>query len=125
MFVVADVAESLDGRRTALVYSFEVRYVRRFRAADVELRALQVRRLDALPWDRGLLGFSSPHLRDAVVLLDHVERLLVSYVLPALPTGAALSLIDPASADPGALWQRRLAAGAGAAISASWCGSSS
>jgi hypothetical protein len=116
LLLVTDVLERDDQAQHVLFYSFAVHHVRRFQLDDQEVRAVQVRRLDPLNLSHRLLGFTSPHLRDAVVLLDQVDGLLVGYVVPALADGAPVYMTDPDSADPDAGWQAELAARAGAVI---------
>src|SRR5262249_13818435 len=70
-----------------------------------EVRALQLRRIDHLNIGHALLGFTRPQLREALVLLDEVDELLVSYVLPALADGASVSLLDAETAATKPEWQ--------------------
>lgn len=110
------------GRRIVIVYAFALAHVSLYRAGDRPVRALQLRRLDRLNWRHTLLGFTSPHHRDAIVLLDQVDQLLVSYVLPALAPNAEVELFDDASADPEAAWQRDVRARAGELIRTEYAG---
>jgi hypothetical protein len=58
------------------------------------VRALEVRRKDRLNWKHTLLGFTRPHLRDALVLLDQIDEQLVRSVLPGLGDDRAVNLFD-------------------------------
>jgi hypothetical protein len=92
-FVDGDVIES-DGRRLVLAYAFAVERVSLFAAGSEAVRALHVRRIDRLNWSHTLLGFSRPHLRSAVVLLDQLEEQALDLTGPALAAGAPLRLFD-------------------------------
>jgi hypothetical protein len=65
-----------------------------YQAAGSTIRALSLRRLDNLNWTHTLLGFTGPHLRDALVLLDQVEEQLVHEVLPAFAPDETMPLAD-------------------------------
>jgi len=119
-FIDGDVIMGDNNRRIVLIYSFTVAHVRLYRSDGRTIRALQLRRLDHLNWSHRLLGFTSPHLREALVLLDQVDELLVSYVLPALAPDATVELLDRDSVDPEASWQREVSARAGEVIRAEY-----
>jgi hypothetical protein len=115
-FVDGDVIERTDGdRRLVIIYTFSVEGVTLFQvsrgttpaalaAGDDRVRSLHLRRLDHLNWTHTLLGFTRPHLREAVVLLDQVDENLVTYVLPGLGPDASVELFDDddAAMPPGA-----------------------
>ncbi len=95
-FVDGDVITDLrTGHRLVIIYAFTVESVSLFRSGSATVRALDLRRLDRLNWSQALLGFTRPHLREALVLLDQVDEQLVSYVLPGLGNGARIALFDP------------------------------
>jgi hypothetical protein len=98
-FVDGDVITDLrTGHRLVIIYAFTVESVSLFSSNGATIRALDLRRLDHLNWSQSLLGFTRPHLREALVLLDQVDEQLVSYVLPGLGKGARIELFDPADA---------------------------
>ena len=115
-YVDGDVISGPNSRRLVLLYMFRVVHVRLFESDTRRVRALQLRRLDKLNWTHRLLGFTSPHLREALVLLDQVDELLVNYVLPALSPGADVELFDEASMERPATWQTRVRDRAGQVI---------
>ncbi len=95
-FVDGDVITDLrTGHRLVIIYAFTVESVSLFTSAGTTIRALDLRRLDHLNWSQSLLGFTRPHLREALVLLDQVDEQLVTYVLPGLGKGARIELFDP------------------------------
>jgi hypothetical protein len=95
-FVDGDVITDLrTGHRLVIIYAFTVESVSLFRSGSATVRALDLRRLDHLNWSQSLLGFTRPHLREALVLLDQVDEQLVGYVLPGLGNGARIELFDP------------------------------
>ena len=95
-FVDGDVITDLrTGHRLVIIYAFTVESVSLFIGAGATIRALDLRRLDHLNWTQSLLGFTRPHLREALVLLDQVDEQLVTYVLPGLGKGARIELFDP------------------------------
>lgn len=94
-FVDGDViTDTRNGQRLVILYSFTVESVSLFTSAGVPVRALDLRRLDHLNWSHTLLGFTRPHLREALVLLDQVDEQLVTYILPGLGAGAGIELFD-------------------------------
>ncbi len=115
-YLDGDVISGPNSRRIVLLYMFRVVHVRLFESGTRRIRALQLRRLDKLNWTHRLLGFTSPHLREALVLLDQVDELLVNYVLPALSPGANVELFDEASVQQPTAWQERVRARAGQVI---------
>jgi hypothetical protein len=95
-FVDGDVITDLrTGHRLVIIYAFTVESVSLFTSGGATIRALDLRRLDHLNWSQSLLGFTRPHLREALVLLDQVDEQLVTYVLPGLGKGAKIELFDP------------------------------
>jgi hypothetical protein len=94
-FVDGDViTDTRNGQRLVILYSFTVESVSLFTSSGVPVRALDLRRLDHLNWTHTLLGFTRPHLREALVLLDQVDEQLVTYVLPGLGAGEGIELFD-------------------------------
>jgi hypothetical protein len=95
-FVDGDVITDLrTGHRLVIIYAFTVESVSLFTSNGATIRALDLRRLDHLNWSQSLLGFTRPHLREALVLLDQVDEQLVTYVLPGLGKGSRIELFDP------------------------------
>lgn len=102
-FVDGDViTDSRNGQRLVILYSFTVESVSLFASGSTTVRALDLRRLDRLNWAHALLGFTRPHLREALVLLDQVDEQLVTYILPGLGEGAGIELFDDDEGDDGA-----------------------
>ncbi|APR87410.1 hypothetical protein A7982_12759 [Minicystis rosea] len=94
-FVDGDVIhDGGSGRRLAIAYAFAVERVNLFSAAGDEVRALQIRRIDRLNWSHTLLGFTRPHLRAALVLLDQLEEQVLTLIAPGLAPGASVRLFD-------------------------------
>lgn len=113
-FVDGDVLiDNARGRRVVVLTTYRVERVILYKAGGRTVRALQLRRLDHLTFARDLLGFSRPHLREAAVLLDEVEELLVTYVLPALAPDAGMRVTDEDAEAAGSAWQERLSRRAG------------
>ena len=95
-FVDGDVITDLrTGHRLVIIYAFTVESVSVFTSNGASIRALDLRRLDHLNWSQSLLGFTRPHLREALVLLDQVDEQLCTYVLPGLGEAARIALFDP------------------------------
>ncbi len=95
-FVDGDVITDLrTGHRLVIIYAFTVESVSVFTSNGATVRALDLRRLDHLNWSQSLLGFTRPHLREALVLLDQVDEQLCTYVLPGLGEAARIALFDP------------------------------
>ena len=94
-FVDGDViTDRRTGQRLVILYSFTVESVSLFSSGSATVRALDLRRLDRLNWSHALLGFTRPHLREALVLLDQVDAQLVTYILPGLGPGEGIELFD-------------------------------
>jgi hypothetical protein len=92
-FVDGDVIREGD-RRLVMAYSFAVERVNLFTAGAETVRALHLRRVDRLNWSHTLLGFSRPHLRAALVLLDQLEDQVLTLIAPGLAPGASVRLFD-------------------------------
>lgn len=94
-FVDADVIhDGESGRRLPIVYAFAVERVDNFPAEGGPVRAVRVRRVDRLNWKHTLLGFTRPHLRAAVVLLDQLDEQTLTLIAPGLAPGASVRLFD-------------------------------
>ena len=87
------ITESDSGRRHVIVYAFEVLHVAVFQSNERVL-SLELRRIDRLNWSQALLGFTRPQLRAALVLLDTVDRQLVSTILVGLAPDGRVPLFD-------------------------------
>ncbi|HVR21632.1 MAG TPA: hypothetical protein VMS65_18080 [Polyangiaceae bacterium] len=91
-FVDADVLSGTAGYRPILMSSYVEREV------TLVLGGRSVRALHLWRLDRGVrfgaLGYTRPRTPAALVLLDQVETDLVRWVLPALPEGESMELVD-------------------------------
>jgi hypothetical protein len=106
-FVDADVLVR-GAHALPLVVTF---YVEREEQRTVDGQAERVVflwRLDRLNFRDDYLGYTRPRLGAAVVLYDELESDLVRYVLPAVPAGERVELIDDESRDDGAAWQEEV-----------------
>ena len=103
-FIDGDVISSSSGR-FAVLYSFAVENIELFSIEGNTIRALTLRRIDKLNLSQALLGFTRPQLRDALLLRDQVDELLVSYVLPGLAPGSLISLVDEETEAGAPAWQ--------------------
>jgi hypothetical protein len=83
------------GKRSILLYEFNIVATDLYFSEDVRVRAVRVRRLDHLNWKHTLLGFVNVHRSQAVVLLDQIDEELVNLVLPALSEGTPLPVFGP------------------------------
>ncbi|HEX6274180.1 MAG TPA: hypothetical protein VFZ53_14125 [Polyangiaceae bacterium] len=91
-YVDADVLSG-TGFRPVLMSSYVEREVT-LELGGRRVRALHLWRLDRLGVRFGALGYTRPRTPAALVLLDQVETDLVRWVLPALPEGEAMELVD-------------------------------
>lgn len=96
-FVDADVLSGTGGFRPVLMSSYIEREVDLV-VGERRIRALHLWRLDRLNLRFGALGYTRPRTPAALVLLDQVETDLVRWVLPALPEGEAMELVDDETA---------------------------
>ena len=92
-FVDADVIAGAIGWRPILMSSYVEREVDLVLGGR-HVRALHLWRLDRVAVRLGALGYTRPRTPAALVLLDQVETDLVRWVLPALPEGEAMELVD-------------------------------
>lgn len=99
-------------RPQPILLSFYIERDAEVRVGDLPVRALHVRRLDPLNLSQAALGYTRPTTPAALVLLDQIEAELVLYVLPALPAGEPMMLVDEESLDADEAWQRELHEGA-------------
>jgi hypothetical protein len=97
-YLDAEVVGMGSGARVYLA-SFVVRRVQWFAVNGRRVRALRLVRSDTLNFARGVLGFTRPTIRDALVLEERVDGWLIRSVLPALAKEGRFVL---AGADPGA-----------------------
>ncbi len=91
-----DVIGGRSGHQV-MVWTYAVEHVARYAAGATEIRAIRVRRLDSLNGVPDLAGLTRPHLREAIVLLDELERLTTNGLLPALADGAPLPMVEQAA----------------------------
>ena len=95
-FVDTDVLPGPAGAQAALL-GFYVERETQIRSGDETHRVVHLWRLDRLNLVQGYTGYTRPSMPAATVLLDQVETDLVRYVLPALPDGEPMTLIDEAT----------------------------
>ncbi|HEY3496962.1 MAG TPA: hypothetical protein VGK73_19820 [Polyangiaceae bacterium] len=91
-FVDADVLDSGYAIRPVLMSSYVEREVE-LEGGGHRVRALHLWRLDRVGMF-GVLGYTRPRTPVALVLLDQVETDLVRWVLPALPAGERMEVVD-------------------------------
>ncbi len=90
-FIDPDMSIRSSGKRSVLLFSFEVERIVLYRSLGHDVRTLRVRRLDALNHTYNLLGFTSPQRRDAIVLDNKVDE----HLLRLLPALAKEPLMNP------------------------------
>jgi hypothetical protein len=112
-YVDTEVMRMGDGRGRVLLATFAVERVTPYRSGGRRVNALRIRRLDTLNFDRAILGFTRPNIRDGLVLRTRVEDHLVSFVVPALAEGAQMPLADVRAQQRAAPWVARVGAAAG------------
>ena len=112
-YVDAEIMRTDGGRGRVLFATFAVERATPYRSGQLRVNALRIRRLDTLNFDRAILGFTRPNIRDGLVLRTRVERHLVSFVVPALAAGAAMSVADVRAQQRDAPWAARVGAAAG------------
>jgi len=95
-YLDAEVVPGVGGQRVYLA-SFAVEEVRWYVAGSSPVRVLHLARQDNLNFVRGVLGFTRPNLRDALVLVERVDDWLIDDVMPALETDGRLTLANRAS----------------------------
>ncbi|HEX2733014.1 MAG TPA: hypothetical protein VHM70_15500 [Polyangiaceae bacterium] len=85
-------------RRGSLVvpylFSFYVERERSSNAVGHSVRSVHLWRLDNLAVQQAYLGYTRPHSPAALVLLDQIEADLIGDVLPALPDGETMDLVE-------------------------------
>jgi hypothetical protein len=96
-YVDADVFGAGNGVRPLLMSSYVEREVE-LEAGGHRLRAFHLWALDPKSLRLGVLGYTRPRTPAALVQLDQVEEDLVRWVLPALPTGETMELVDEQTA---------------------------
>jgi hypothetical protein len=111
-YVDVDVLSGPAGQRPILMSSYVEREV------ELVLGGRRIRALHLWRLDRGVrfgaLGYTRPRTPAALVLLDQVETDLVRWVLPALPEGESMELVDEDTAlrpEPWVIDVERRAAG--------------
>ena len=87
-----------------MLTSYYVGAERGVRASGSSIRVLYVQRLDSINRIVPLLGYTRPTLGAALVVLDLLERDLVTVIMPALREGAGASLVDSTTRDDGPRW---------------------
>jgi hypothetical protein len=96
-YVDADTFAAGNGIRPLLMSSYVEREVE-LEAGAHRLRAVHLWALDPRGLRIGVLGYTRPRTPAALVQLDQVEQDLVRWVLPALPTGEIVELVDERTA---------------------------
>jgi hypothetical protein len=96
-YVDAEVIGAGNGLRPLLMSSYVERQVE-LEAGGHRLRAFHLWALDSRALRIGVLGYTRPRTPAALVQLDQVEEDLVRWVLPALPTGESMELVDERTA---------------------------
>lgn len=104
-----DVDALFRGRDiTPQLFTFYIEREREIEIDGQRTRSVHVWRLDELGNRQGYIGYTRPHTPAALVLLDQVEADLIGDVLPALPAGERMELVEATiRADAGA-WVHRL-----------------
>jgi hypothetical protein len=118
-FLDGDV-HGAGARSQPLLLSFYVERDAEVAVGDQLVRALHVWRLDRLSLTQGALGYTRPTTPAALVLLDQIESELVLYVLPSLPEGEPMVLVDDESLDADEVWQRELHEGVARVVRATF-----
>lgn len=118
-FFVDELSFVESGRVTPFLMSFYVERELRVTAAEQAVRVVHLWRLDSLNLSPGYVGYTQAHSPAALVLLDQVESDLVRYLLPALPEGETLELVDPETRGRDPRWAAELEV-AGAALVRRW-----
>jgi hypothetical protein len=103
-----------------ILYSFYIEREDTLTGADKQVRALFVRRLDALNFKAAAVGYTTPSSTAALILLDDVESQLIEFLLPAVAAGEDTLLLDLDSIDPNSAWQKDLRARSAAIIKAAY-----
>ncbi|MBN2195325.1 MAG: hypothetical protein JW751_21080 [Polyangiaceae bacterium] len=93
-FFVDELSFVQGGRLVPFTMSFYVEREVRVTAGKDVVRVVHLWRLDSVNLALGFLGYTQAHCPAALVLLDQVESDLVRFVLPTLPDGERLELID-------------------------------
>jgi hypothetical protein len=98
-----------SGRVAPLLTTYYVEREAVVTTGRMEVRAVHLWRLDNLKLREGYLGYTRPSTPAALVLLDQIESDLVRYVLPALPRGEVMLLVDQQTELAAPEWAVRLA----------------
>src|SRR5690606_31217879 len=93
-YLDAEVGLGPQGYRLHIA-SFGVERVRWYRAGAARVRVLHLARRDSLNFVHGYLGFTRPHIRDALVLLERVDAWLIETLLPALAPEGTYAFVPP------------------------------
>ncbi len=104
-----DELSFVDGDRLVpFTMSFYVERDVTVTSGPATVRVVHLWRIDPVNLAPGFLGYTQAPSPAALVLLDRVESDLVVAVLPALPAGEPLELVDRATRDTGAPWVQEL-----------------
>ncbi len=96
--------ETATGRNRVYLSTFTVERVVPYRAGDETVRVLWLSRRDGRGFQRAVLGFTRPQVRDALVLVEPIDEWLVHSVLPAMRADAPLRLTDPETRETAPEW---------------------
>jgi hypothetical protein len=96
-YLDTDVFGAARGFRPVLMSSYIEREVE-LEAGGHRLRAIHLWALDPKGLRIGALGYTRPRTPAALVQLDQVEEDLVRWVLPALPSGETMEIVDERTA---------------------------
>ncbi len=102
-FVDADIW-NLKAGSTPVLLSFYIQREALAAAGDARVRAVHLWRLDNLNLRQNYLGYTRPDTPAALVLLDQIESRLVRFVLPALPEGEAMWIVDDKTREEAKPW---------------------
>lgn len=104
-----DVDARFRGRDiTPHLFTFYIEREREIEIDGQRSRSVHVWRLDELGNRQGYIGYTRPHTPAALVLLDQVEADLIGDVLPALPAGERMELVEGSVRADGSAWVKRL-----------------
>lgn len=104
----------------ATLYAFAVEHVSVFESEGRTIRALTLRRLDTLNISRSALGLARPQLREALLLREEIDSLLINEILPALAESGGVQLADEETSRLAPAWLTSIEQRAGEAVRAEY-----
>lgn len=99
-----------------LLVTFYVEHEATAVQGSAQHRVVHLWRFDRLNYRQHFLGYTRPSSGAALVLLDQIESDLVRYVLPALPDGERLEIVDEQTSIADPPWARELTTRGAAAL---------